>query len=235
MKKNIKKIITLAAIYLVSCYSLTAQKANETAYKAYLISSEALWKQAIAQSADPWQKAVAHYGLLNNTMITQNEDLFDDYVDPTLDLFEELEEVEKHQANALSLRASVYGFIMGYSPWKGMIYGPKSSSAIEKALELTETSGIVWMVRASSLFYTPESFGGNKIEAEKAFEKSIQQFETAGDTTKNWLYINTLANLGKVYQANSKNEMAIDIYQKALSIEPGFNWVSKVLLPKAQK
>lgn len=235
MKNLIKKIVVFAFIVGASISSLSAQNNNETTYKAYLISSEALWKQAVVKSPDPWQKALAHYGLLNNTMINQNEDLFDDYVDTALDLLKDLEESEKHKANSLALRSSIYGLIMGYSPWKGMYYGPKSSSAIEEALELSKTSGIVWMVRGGSLFYTPEAFGGDKIEAEKAFEKSISQFEAAGDTTNNWLYLNSLANLGKTYHANGKKDKAIAIYQKALSIEPEFNWVSKSLLPQAQK
>ncbi len=235
MKNQIKRIVLLTLLLGLGIYSLTAQNKNETTYKAYLFNSEALWKQAIVKAKNPWQKALAHYGLLSNTMSDQNEDLFDEYVDITLNLLEDLEETNGYKADVNALRSSIYGFIMGYSPWKGMIYGPKSSSAIEKALKLGENSGIVWMVQGGSLFYTPESFGGDKVEAEKAYEKSILLFESANDTTNNWLYLNSLANLGKVYHTNGKKDKAIAIYHKALKMEPEFNWVSKVLLPQAQK
>ncbi len=235
MKTLRKEIILFTVFIWATIGSIAAQNAGEISYKAYLTNSEALWKQAIVKANDPWQKALAHYGLLSTTMATQNEDLFDDYVDSTIELLEELEEGANHKAEALALRSSVYGFIMGFSPWKGMFYGPKSSSAINEALEVNKSSGIVLMVEGSSLFYTPESFGGDKVQAEKVLEKSVKSFEAAGDTSKNWLYLNTLASLGKVYESNGKKEKAIATYQKALATEPEFTWVSKVLLPKAQK
>lgn len=230
-----KILILTFSVYLTFIFQLSAQNTDQTSYTAFLLNSEALWERASEQAKDPWQKALALYGLLNGTMATQNEKLFDKYLEDTFALLEELETQEVHKANALALRSSVYGFIMGYSPWKGMYYGPKSSAAIEQALKLTESSGIVWMVKGNSLFYTPETFGGNKIEAENALEKSVRQFELAGDTTNNWLYLNAMAALGKTYHANGKKAKAIDTYQKALLVEPGFNWVSKVLLPQAKK
>lgn len=233
--KNLKFTFLLAIVFSAGVYPLQAQNSKELMYKAYLLNSEALWKQAISHTNDTWEKALASYGLLNNTMATQNEEVFDDYLDTTLDLLEGLENDKIHKAEALALRSSTYGFIMGYSPWKGMYYGSKSSSAIDKALEITENSGIVWMVKGSSLFYTPETFGGDKLEAEKAFEKSIQSFEAKGDVSNNWLYLNALASLGKTYNANGKKELAIATYEKALAIEASFTWVSKVLLPQAKK
>lgn len=233
--KNLRLSLSFAVVLLTITTTLKAQNSKDIMYKAYLLNSEALWKQSVTHAPNSWEKALASYGLLNNTMATRNEELFDNHVDTMFDLLEELENNKTYKASALALKSALYGFIMGYSPWKGMYYGPKSSAAIDEALELTETSGIVWMVKAGSLFYTPETFGGDKIQAEKAYEKSIQNFEAENDTTNNWIYLNALANLGKTYQANGKKEQAIATYKKALEIEPAFTWVSKVLLPEAQK
>ncbi|GAA5027243.1 hypothetical protein GCM10011506_13650 [Marivirga lumbricoides] len=235
MKRQILKSLVIIITLVAANYQAGAQTAKEVSYQAYLTNSEELWKLAIKKADNPWSKALACYGLLNFTMVAQNEELFDDYLDTTLDLLEESENDEKHKAEALALRASIYGFIMGYSPWKGMLYGPKSSSAINEALKLSKTSGIVWMVQGSSLFYTPESFGGDKAEAEKAFEKSIESYENNGDTLTHWLYLSALANLGRTYYANGKHNLAKATYEKALAIEPQYHWVSKVLLPQVKK
>ncbi|MBK6263577.1 tetratricopeptide repeat protein [Marivirga sp. S37H4] len=237
MKNNILKFALMLVVFNMILTGVKAQ-VKTTMYKAYLTNSEALWKQAFNQASsgnNPEQLAHAYYGLLNNAMASKNEELFDFHIDKAIEYLEKLEEQNTHKAEAMALRSSLYGFIMGFSPWKGMYYGPKSGSAIEGALKLDKESGIVWMVKAFSLLYTPEAFGGNKLQAEKAFEKSISTFEMKGDTISNWLYLNTLAGLGQTYLANEKKKEAIATYNKALAIEPEFTWVSKVLLLKASK
>jgi tetratricopeptide (TPR) repeat protein len=234
----LQNIILLTSLFLISLgHSAKAQTTTDLAYKAYLYNSEQLWQQAIAQTAteDHWALSQAYYGLLTVSMATKNEALFDETVDKALALLEKLEENNDHKAEAKALRSSVYGFVMGFSPIKGMYYGPKSTNEINEALLLNKESAVVWMVKAGSLYYTPEMFGGDKLAAEKAYEKSIHFFENNGETENTWMYLNALAGLGKTYLANGKKEAAINTYKKALSIEADFNWVAKVLLPKAEK
>ncbi|WNB18368.1 tetratricopeptide repeat protein [Marivirga arenosa] len=230
--------ISLVVIFVVffNMQFSNAQKKDSLMYQAYLLSSESLWESALNQySSDLWSldKAVAYYGLLNNTMIHSNEDKFDEYVEQALDYLETMEEKGLHTAEAIAMRSSIYGFIMAYYPWKGMYYGPKSSNAIEKALKTNTESSIVNMVLGISLFYTPESFGGNKQAAVEAFQKSVDLYEEQG--YNGWLYLNTLANLGKAHQAVGQNQEAINVYEKALAVEPNFKWVSRKLLPDAKR
>lgn len=235
--KNIKNKIACMSIILLS-FSLfmKVQAQPNLGYTAYLINSEQLSLQFIKQTDhDEWGLSKAYYGLLSTCMATKNEKLFDEYVDEALELLEKLEAENHHKAEAKALRSSIYGYIMGFSPMKGMFYGPKSTTIIDDALAIDKESGIVWMVKASSLFYTPEMFGGDKQAAEKAYEKSIQFFEKKGLTENNWMYLNALAGLGQTYLANGKKEEAIATYKKALKIEANFNWVAKVLLPKAEQ
>ncbi|MFQ3215177.1 MAG: tetratricopeptide (TPR) repeat protein [Marivirga sp.] len=168
-------------------------------------------------------------------MATKNEAVFDETVGKALALLEKLEENNDHKAEAKALKSSAYGFIMGFATIKGRYYGPKSTNEINKALALNLESGMTWMVKASSLYYTPEMFGGDKLVAEKAYEKSTHFFEKNGETKNNWMYLNALAGLRQAYLSNGKKEKAINTYKKALSIESDFNWVAKVLLPKAEK
>lgn len=233
MKKY--KIFLAVVFMIVSNAQLSkAQKADSLMYKAYLLSSENLWESSLNQSDKEWslQKAIAYYGILNNTMVSSNEEKFDEFVDPAIEYLESLEEQGIHKAEAMALRSSIYGFIMAYSPWKGMYYGPKSSSAIESALKKNSDSPIVNMISGTSLFYTPETFGGDKEAAVEAFEKAIALYEKAN--YQGWLYINTLASLGQAYQSIGQKDKAIETYEKALTVEPNFKWVSSQLLPQAQ-
>jgi len=167
-------------------------------------------------------------------MATQDEDLFDQYVDPTLGMLSSLEEANEYNAQSMALRAGVYGLIMAYSPWKSMVYGIKSSNNLEEAMELEPDNPLVLATQANSLYYTPESFGGDQQKSAELYAKSIALYEQQTNHKENWLYLQTLANAGQVYSAIGQKEQAIQFYEKALGIAPNFYYVSKVLLPKAQ-
>jgi len=233
--KKFRIILGVVLMIVINVQFSEAQKVDSLMYKAYLLSSESLWESALKQYQNDGslEKAIAYYGILNNTMILSNEDKFDQFVDPALEYLETMEEKGVHTAEAMALRSSIYGFIIAYSPWKGMYYGPKSSSAIESALGKNGESPIVNMISGSSLFYTPETWGGDKQAAIKAFEKAVELYEKAD--YKGWLYINTLANLGQAYHAVGQKNKAIEVYEKALIVEPNFKWVSSQLLPQAKR
>ena len=232
--RNLSGILGIVLVMIVNAHITKAQEVDSLMYKAYLMNSESLWEAALDQYNEEWsiEKGIAYYGILNNTMVTKNEKKFDQFVDPALDYLEALEEKGIYRAEAMALRSSIYGFIMAYSPWKGMYYGPKSSGAIESALKANADSPIVHMISGSSLFYTPETFGGDKEAAIVSFKKAVELFEK--HNYKGWLYINTLADLGQAYQEVGQHSKAIATYQKALAVEPEFRWVSSQLLPKAQ-
>lgn len=232
--KKFRIILVVVSVVIFDTHLSKAQQKDTVMYQAYLLSSESLWEAAVNQYDEKpsLQKAIAFYGALNNTMISSNEDGFDKLVDRALEYLESMEDQDIHKAEAMAMRSSIYGFIMAYSPWKGMYYGPKSSGVIENALKTDSESSIVNMVSGISLFYTPESFGGDKQSAIKAFEKSVNLYEQ--QQYQGWLYLNTLANLGMAYQAVGQSKKAIEVYEKALSVEPNFRWVSSQLLPDAR-
>ncbi len=236
MKKlQIQLVLILSLFSAMFTHNLQAQSTQEFMYEAYLTGSQTLWKQAIKNAPkDSWENVQAYYGLLSSTMATQNEALFDQYLDATLEALDQLEKQKDHQPKALAIRAGVYGLIMAYSPWKSMVYGIKSSNNLEEAFELAPKDPVVLASRANSLFYTPESFGGDRMQAATLYRESIAQFEKQQDHKAEWLYLQTLANAGQVFDAINQKEEAVAVYNKALTIAPNFYYVSKVLLPKAQ-
>jgi tetratricopeptide (TPR) repeat protein len=231
--------VLIALLFLAAGTIMAQPDWQKTQYQAYLKSDVKLWHQSmkeVATSNDAFTKSLAGYGVLNATMATQNEDLFDEYLDETYDPLEALVDSKKgNTADAKALMASILGFKMGFAPWKGIYLGSKSSSLAEQALEANPESYIVQKMYAGSMYYTPETFGGDVKVAAKAFEKCIALMEANPESVKeNWLYLDALAHLGGSYIRLNQKEKAIAIFEKALEIEPQFLWVSQVLLPNAK-
>ncbi|MEL7004952.1 MAG: tetratricopeptide repeat protein, partial [Bacteroidota bacterium] len=132
--------------------------------------------------------------------------------------------------------SSIYGVKMAYSPWKGIFLGGKSSNLMKDAIALSKESALVWKLYANSKLYTPQSFGGDKKEAAKGYEKAIALFEKdPASADKNWIYLDALAHLGITYMQLEKNDKARETFERALEVEPEFNWVKYILLPQLDK
>lgn len=231
------KIILIIAMVGLASTGMAQTKGDSLMYQAYLKHSKALWISAV-NSFDPstgkeaaWKKGLAYYGLLNNTMGKPNDEAtFEQYFDKAVDYLEKLEENKNHAGEAKALQSSIYGFAMAYHPDKGMFYGPKSGQLMGEALQEAPQSPIVWKMKAGSFFFTPETYGGDKTEALKAYTKAISLFEQTS-LNQNWLYLDALAFKGLNCQALDKKEEARETFDKALQQEPNFNWVKYRLKP----
>jgi tetratricopeptide (TPR) repeat protein len=235
---------------LFSFNALNAQdELNKLLYRAYLVnnsSTQAELKQAETEyraivKADPkntdkrYTLGLIQWSLLNASMRTQDETLFDEYYDPLIDNLDELLVINSKHAEALALQSSAYGLKISYSPMQGMFLGPKSSGIIEKAKKLNPNAALVWKIYAGSKLFTPEMWGGDVKEAIKAFETAVKLYESKPELLKdNWQYLDALAFLGQAYVKDEQAKKAIGIYEKALQVEPEFNYVKKSLLPKAK-
>lgn len=213
-------------------------------YDAYLSSLQRLWEKGVVQEQRKFDSnpsdqnrfdlAYAQFGLLSYTLKNKDEDLFDDYVDETVEHLEHLVENDHRAADAKALLSSIYGLKISYSSWKGMFLGPRSARLIEEATKTDENSAIAWKMHGRSKQFTPKSFGGDNEAAIKSYEKAIELWETKNLIQDNWFYLDTHAWLGLAYEKKGDVEKAISCYEKALELEPDFNWVKSSLLPKAR-
>ena len=226
-----KKLLTISML-MIAGLSL-AQTSKEMQYAGYLNASKTMWEKSIELAVkesgeNSFEKVVAMYGLLNNTMATKDEETFDDNVDQTVDLLKAIIEENPEHAEAHAVLSSVYGLVMAYSPMKGMMYGMKSSSLMSEAMRLAPESPLVQKLFGGSKLYTPEMFGGDAKKAVEAFEKSISLFE-AGETTENWLYMDTHMGLAMAYNKVKEREKAAAILEKAIDMEPQYYWAKATL------
>jgi len=221
---------------------------NPTTYRAYLepTAAEAIraWETATETAQSKMDKepaseegrfnlALIQYGLLNATMRYRNEEMFNRHIESTISNLETIK--GPHAAEAKAILAAVYGLQLAYSPAKGMFLGPRISALLNKALREDNKSPLVWKLYANSKLHTPEAYGGDVEEAIEAYGKSVALYEAANTTKDNWLYIDALAFQGQAYARLGDSQHAISTYEKALKVEPSFNWVKYKLLPAAQK
>lgn len=59
-----------------------------------------------------------------------------------------------------------------------MEYGAKATAALEKAKQLNGENPRIYLLEGQDLFFTPEQFGGDKVEAKKRFETAVNKFST---------------------------------------------------------
>ncbi|WP_185154348.1 lipopolysaccharide assembly protein LapB [Fulvivirga sp. M361] len=241
--KTLKLCCLITVLSSIATFSQAQSEESQMAYQAYLNNNNGLWKQLVKRCEtnyvndssleNLYQLALAQHGLLNASLIDQDEDLFDAYLETTKDNLEKLISSEHEPGNSRALLSSIYGMEMSYSSWKGMFLGAKSSKNMEKALKIAPNSPMVWQIRGISKLFTPSMFGGDKQEALTALKKAIELYEGASPLPQsNWRYIDAYAWLGQCYQKLEKTEEARSTYHKALVLEPDFNWIKYGLLPK---
>lgn len=240
------KLILTVFLTAIALSSIAQDAVDETMYQAYLRQDKALWKKAVEERtkeakqspSDEYKQykiAFAQFSLLNYTMATKDESLFEEYLDTTKELLKKLLENKKVAAESRALLSATYGLQIAYSSMKGITLGSKSSSLAEEAKTLAPSSAIAWRFYGNNKFYTPSTFGGDIKEAIIALEKSVILFESKPEQIKNnWLYIDTIVLLGQAYLKNQEKEKALVTYEKALGAEPSFSYAKK-LLSKAKK
>lgn len=151
------------------------------------------------------------------------------------DLLLEQATAKSPTADALALRSSVMGLMIGLSgnPLSGMTLGPKSGGLLDRAKELEPKNPRVWLISGMSAMFTPKMFGGGTDKAEQELRKAIALFEADAPAAPapSWGRADAFIWLGQALQKNGKLDDARAAYQKALELQPGNQWVQRVLLP----
>lgn len=159
-------------------------------------------------------------------------------------LLEEADDMFERSAKALAwaethaLRASVTGQMIAVgNPMSGMWLGPRADGQMDKALDIGPNNPRVWMLKGIGTMFKPKMFGGGADKAEKELLKAIELFanDHPAAPAPAWGGAEVYAWLGQAYAAQDKIEDARRAYQKALEVDPGFGWVTYVLLPALDK
>ena len=222
----------------------SARKAIDVAYLSgepdQLVQARALIERALTRfPADPWLLHYRGYALYREATLRMGKEKRSDVVDLLEEAAESFEQSSVHLdlAESDALLSSVIGQQIGSNPLKGMTLGPKSSNAMERALQKGPQNPRVWLLKGIGEHYTPGMFGGGDDKAEASIRKAIPLFDNDKPATpaptwgkdEAWLW------LGQVLEERGKWEEARQAYQKSLELEPRNQWVSTELLPNLDK
>lgn len=132
-----------------------------------------------------------------------------------------------------ALRSSVLGQLIGSNPLRGMTLGPKSSNAMERAVELGPNNPRVWLLRGIGAMFTPSVFGGGIDKAEEYLTKALALFpnDKPAPAAPAWGHAEAYIWLGQVHKRRDRIDEARQAYTRALELQPDNGWVRHVLLP----
>lgn len=174
-----------------------------------------------------WRSATQYMGMKQNGEAKRALD--------EADILLEQATAKSPTADALALRGSVLGLMIGLSgnPLSGMTLGPKAGGLLDRAKELEPKNPRVWLISGQSAMFTPKMFGGGVDKAEQEFRKAIAFYETDKPVAPapSWGRADAYVWLGQALQRQEKPTDAKVAYEKALELQPGYQWVQRVLLP----
>jgi tetratricopeptide (TPR) repeat protein len=157
------------------------------------------------------------------------------YLDSAVDHLDRAIGMDKDLAEADALLSSCYGIKISHAPLKGLVLGPKASSAMEKARELAPGNPRVALLDAIRIFNTPSLFGGSKEEGLQAMQKAAELFDQwvpADSLVPDWGKAEVYAWIGLAHLDRKESILARKAFERALQIDPDYGWVKYGLLPK---
>jgi tetratricopeptide (TPR) repeat protein len=109
----------------------------------------------------------------------------------------------------------------------------ESARMMTEAVRVGPRNPRVQLLRGMQAVFTPVERGGGSEVAERLLTHAIVLF--ASDRPARglpaWGRAEAHGWLGQVYQRIGRRDAAAKAYERALELEPGFNWVRQVLLP----
>ncbi len=146
--------------------------------------------------------------------------------------------LEPRSAEALALKGSLQGLLLGFEPSAMMTLGPEASLNLSRAKELEPENPRVWLLDGMGTLHKPAEFGGGPAPALEKLRRAQALFAgraSAVGLTPDWGAADAFIWAGLAAQQAGDLATARAMFQKALEAAPGNVWVRDVLLPRASK
>lgn len=176
--------------------------------------------------------AYVNWRLLNHPDVTDGDER-DDLGDEAVELLRENIAADDADVEAHALLGAVYGRQIT-SMWRGMTLGRRASAALDTAREIDERNPRFLLIKGVEMYHRPGMMGGGADDAEPWLRAAVGFFEAqpADPPWPNWGRADAYAWLGRTLAALDDEAGAREQYEKALAVEPDFDWVREVLLPR---
>lgn len=245
MKKR-QVVFLLSFLFLfVGSLSSAAQEAEyrEKSFQTYIQGKMDDWDSMISDMkslTDPGRTLEIdlleyYYGLIGHYIDVEQNTKAESCLSKALQL---LKKVEKSYPDAMelkALRANFIGFQIALSPIKAPVLFRSMLHNAKQSIANGKENPLVNVLYANILFYMPEMFGGNKDKAIDHYKRACELMEQLpGGTENNWLYIQSLASIGLVYEKLGNYVAAEAAYRKVADLQPQYVHVKTVLLPRVR-
>ena len=179
--------------------------------------------------------AYAGWRLSTNPAVSARER--DDLLDDAETRLKTAVKLDPEFAEGYALLSGVYGLKINFSPMSGILLGPRSGGAIDRAEQLEPENPRVLLSRGIGKFNTPAMFGGSLKDAEACLRRAIDRFavESPAKPFPAWGRFDAHAWLGQVLARRGDKAAARAEYERALEVAPKSGWVQFVLMPALEK
>lgn len=138
-----------------------------------------------------------------------------------------------------ALRSNLLGMSLQFRPSSMMAIGPEIEAALQRALAASPRNPRVQLLAGINTLNKPAFVGGGADKAMPMFRQSIALFEAtaapADSTLPAWGRDDAWIWTGRTAMKLGDAATARDCYLKALAITPGHGWVTRALMPEAEK
>ncbi|MBL0938900.1 MAG: tetratricopeptide repeat protein [Gemmatimonadaceae bacterium] len=132
-----------------------------------------------------------------------------------------------------ALRSMAMGRLMANSMLRGMRLGAPASRAESEALEATPANPRALLLVAVGTWYKPAMFGGGKDKARALLDRAFAAFSADRPAVgrPQWGLAEAWAWRGIMEADAGRTDAARSAYDRALELEPDYQWVRWVLRP----
>lgn len=114
----------------------------------------------------------------------------DEILETAMTYADKADKLDENNSETLTLKAMIIQMQITVNPMqRGQSYGMKASGFLDKAIKSNPENPRPYFMRAQSLLYTPEMYGGGKAKACPIFKKAADKFESfepESDIHPNW-------------------------------------------------
>jgi tetratricopeptide (TPR) repeat protein len=167
--------------------------------------------------------AIVDYRLGNYYLVAGNMAEADRYVSEAQKYAAQAGEEDPKKGETDALEAYLFGMELALHPDRAMALFPRSAASFSTAMAKSPGNPRVYLLKAISVYYTPEAFGGGPVNAQGLLEKSLALADSS------WGREEALAYLGLCYKKRGDPDKAREMLKKALALYPDYTFATREL------
>ncbi len=197
-------------------------------YKAHAIFEKVANIAPDSVSGYYW-KGVSEFYILTQALYSTDKykdpEIASEYLDAGIETFRKALEISDSCAECHALLATFYGIAISRNAFRAVTLGPRVQDHMDKALALDSDNPRIHYLAGMSYLFTPGFLGGGVDKAMEYLQKAEAFYsrETKEDlppTAPRWGHSTALAFLGRAYEENDDEKLAVEYFRKALKVNP---------------